>query len=324
MKVLVILNEKSGTLASSSTNDEQERIANGFRSAGVEADVRFIAPAKIKATAQAARDGSDPAGPFDAVVAGGGDGTLNTIAHVLAGGRAAFGVLPLGTHNHFAKELETPLDLDAAVAALARAIHDGAVEDMDVASVNGTIFLNFSGIGLHPQVVRARDVTHKHLRMSELLKAVMRRFLKIFSLGLAFLGSLRRLPVRRVVLTGGDPPRSIARVTPSVIVCNNPYQMQVFGLEGVSHPDRGMLNVYVARSKGPIGMVRLLLASMVKMLANLRDFEAISLPSVRISTRRRGRIPVSVDGEVLELETPLHYEVRAGGLRVIKPKGNAE
>src|SRR3954451_19714911 len=126
MRVLVILNEAAGTLANSGTGDEARRIRAGFAAAGGDADVREVAGPKIDETARGATDAG-----FDAVIAGGGDGTLNTIANALAGGPVAFGVLPLGTHNHFAKELGVPLELDAAVAALAR----GTVDDLDVAEV---------------------------------------------------------------------------------------------------------------------------------------------------------------------------------------------
>src|SRR5688500_15780058 len=99
MRVLVILNQAAGTLAGSSAGDEPTRIKAGFEAAGVEADVRNVDGPKLAETARgAAAEG------FDVVVAGGGDGTLNTIANALVGGRVAFGVLPLGTHNHFAKE----------------------------------------------------------------------------------------------------------------------------------------------------------------------------------------------------------------------------
>jgi diacylglycerol kinase family enzyme len=113
-------------------------------------------------------------------------------------------------------------------------------------------------------------------------------------------------------------------VTPSVVVCNNPYQMKVFGLENVSHVDRSVLNVYVARAKGPVGLVRLLLASAFRRLDNLREFETISQQSVRIDVRRRRALPVSIDGEVVAMKTPLEYAVRRGGLKVVVPEGNAE
>jgi predicted polyphosphate/ATP-dependent NAD kinase len=98
MKVLVLLNESAGTLAASTSGDEPTRIRDKFAAHGVDAEVRIVEGAKLEETTRAAI-GSD----VDAVIAGGGDGTLNTIAAALAGSPKAFGVLPLGTHNHFAK-----------------------------------------------------------------------------------------------------------------------------------------------------------------------------------------------------------------------------
>jgi diacylglycerol kinase family enzyme len=318
-KVLVLLNEKSGTLAASATHDEPQRITAGFELRGVRAEVRSVDPARLRETAEAAhRDG------YAAVVAGGGDGTLNTIAAALLGGATPFAVLPLGTHNHFAKEMKVPLDLDAAAAALADAVANGRVKDLDVGTVNGRVFLNFSGIGLHPQLVRQRDAEHKAIKRHQLLRSVLRKFTKILAMFFALLQALRRLPVMRVLITSSASGETIRRLTPSVVVCNNPYQMKVFGVENVSHTDRSILNVYVARATGPIGLVRLLLASAVRRLDNLREFETICQPSVRIAVHRRRSLPVSIDGEVVELKTPLEYGVRRGGLRVVVPEGNAE
>src|SRR5476649_731552 len=95
----------------------------------------------------------------DAVVAGGGDGTINAVASVLAGSSVALGVLPLGTLNHFAKDLNIPLDLDQAIATIAR----GTTAQVDVGDVNGRIFVNNSSLGLYPHIVRARDQQQRRL-----------------------------------------------------------------------------------------------------------------------------------------------------------------
>ena len=311
----MLLNEKSGTLATSATHDEPQRIKAGFESRGVRADVRSVDPASLREAARAAqKDG------YAAVVAGGGDGTLNTVAGALLGSEMPFAVLPLGTHNHFSKEMKVPLDLDGAVAALAEAISNDQVKDLDVGTVNDRLFLNFSGIGLHPQLVRQREIEHKAIKRHQVLRRVLRKFTKVLALFFALLQSLRRLPVMRVLLTSGGSGETIRRLTPSVVVCNNPYQMKVFGLENVSYTDRSILNVYVARATGPIGLVRLLLASAVRRLDNLREFETICQPSVRIAVHRRRSLPVSIDGEVVELKTPLEYGVSRGALRVVVPQ----
>jgi diacylglycerol kinase family enzyme len=301
MKVLVLLNESAGTLAASATRDVPKRIGDAFRAAGHDVEVRSVAPADLQ---RASRDAAAPASGYDAVVAGGGDGTLNSIAAALAGSGKAFGVLPLGTHNHFAKDMNVPLDLDAAAAALAR----GTVRDVDIGEVNGRIFLNFSGIGLHPLVVRHREAQRTALGRT-----------KFVALFFAMLRVLRRPPLLRVRIDG-DNGLALRRLTPSVIVCNNPHQMKVFGVQNCSYPGRGVLNVYLARSTGWLGLLWLIVRATFRRLNAARGFESMALPEVTIHTRRR-TARVSIDGEVTDVDTPLRYRVRRGGLKVIVPNG---
>src|SRR5512141_2991339 len=87
------------------------------------------------------------------VLAAGGDGTINAVATALIGTDAVLGVLPLGTFNHFAKDLNIPLVLEAAVAN----IFHGEVASVDVGEVNGRIFLNNSSLGIYPGVVQERE-----------------------------------------------------------------------------------------------------------------------------------------------------------------------
>jgi diacylglycerol kinase family enzyme len=301
MKVLVLLNESAGTLAASKTQDEPQRIRAGFASEGMDADVRLVPGAELESVSRAAA--ADP--EIVAVVAGGGDGTLNTIAAALTGTGKPFGVLPLGTHNHFAKDIAVPLDLDAAVAALARGVAKSSFRDIDVGEVNGKPFLNFSGIGLHPLVVKHRDVQ----------RAVLGRK-KFVAMFFALFRVLRRPPVLRARIENDG--LSVRRITPSVIVCNNPHQMRVFGVDNVSYSDRSVLNVYVARATSWAGLVWLFIRAAFRTLDNARHFEAFALKDVTIYTRGR-TARVSIDGEVVDLETPLVYRVKKGGLRVVTP-----
>ena len=85
-------------------------------------------------------------------MAGGGDGTVNTVASAVIDTDKTFGVLPLGTLNHFAKDLHIPLDLEAA----ARTIIAGHTTQVDVGEVNDEIFLNNSSLGLYPRLVQKR------------------------------------------------------------------------------------------------------------------------------------------------------------------------
>ena len=113
MRVIALLNRDSGTAASSATPPERQ-VAEALAAVGVDADVRCVAGEELNDEAKAAS-----AAKVDAVIAGGGDGTISTVAAALVGSDTLLGVLPLGTLNHFAKDLGIPLDLAAAAQIIA-------------------------------------------------------------------------------------------------------------------------------------------------------------------------------------------------------------
>ena len=141
--VVVIVNSTAG---SAGGHPEIEReLGELFRAAGCEAEI--IALAKDQDPTAAARDASARA---SIVVAAGGDGTVNSVATAIVDSTAALGVLPLGTLNHFAKDLHIPLDLREAVAVVAA----GHIRHVDVGQVNDRVFVNNSSIGLYPSAGR--------------------------------------------------------------------------------------------------------------------------------------------------------------------------
>src|SRR5207245_2348151 len=101
----------------------------------------------------------------DLVVVGGGDGTISAAASALADSKTRLGILPLGTLNHFARDLGIPTDLDEA----ARLIAAGNERRVDVAEMNGRIFINNSAIGLYPLMVLDRGRQQKTLGRSKRL-----------------------------------------------------------------------------------------------------------------------------------------------------------
>ena len=159
------------------------------------------------------------------VVAGGGDGTINAVASVLADTGIAFGVLPLGTLNHFAKDVGIPLQLDEAIANIAT----GARKKIDVGEVNDRIFLNNSSLGLYPDIVRDREKQQSRLGRGKWLAALW-----------ATIGALRRYPFLSVRLSLDDGSDH-ARRTPFVFIGNNLYTMQGFSVGARAALDGGKL-----------------------------------------------------------------------------------
>ncbi|HTL29718.1 MAG TPA: diacylglycerol kinase family protein, partial [Tepidisphaeraceae bacterium] len=191
MRILVFTNPHSGPLGN---NEQLAREA--FQScAGNEIVVRAMRPEQIHDAAKAAVGEG-----FDCVVAGGGDGTVNAVACALIGSDVALGVLPLGTLNHFAKDLGIPIVLEEA----ARLICEGKSRRIDVAEVNGRLFVNNSSIGIYPHMVKRRDGHINRLGRGKPLATFF-----------AFLNSLRRFPTVHVRLKAGE----------KMWECNTPFVM---------------------------------------------------------------------------------------------------
>jgi diacylglycerol kinase family enzyme len=148
--VRVILNARAGT---SSAGEQARTIEEKLRQRGVYAHATVVQQGAniIEIASKAVQDGARM------VVAGGGDGTISSVASRLADTGVVLGVLPLGTLNHFAKDLDIPLDLDGALDVIAR----GRVMAVDAGEVNGRLFINNSGLGLYPDVVRDREAQRK-------------------------------------------------------------------------------------------------------------------------------------------------------------------
>ncbi|HYE21827.1 MAG TPA: diacylglycerol kinase family protein [Tepidisphaeraceae bacterium] len=304
MNVLVLLNAAAGTLVASTSGDEAERIARRFADRGHAADVRSVPGDQLADVTRAARD----SGKYDLIVAGGGDGTLNTVAAQLVDSAVAFGVLPLGTFNHLALELGLPLDLDGAVDALA----DGRTVGFSVGRVNDQIFLLFSAVGLYSDVVRHRDAQRKVLGRK-----------KMWAYTVAFFKMLTRWPLMRVRLvpTDGTPP--VKRLTPAVLVALSDYQIRRLGAEDFSCTHRRSLNFYLARRTSRIGMIWLVLKGFARRVRPPADFDVVCTPAADLRLRRR-HTRVAIDGEVIDLPAPLKYEVLRDALRMRVPAAYAE
>jgi diacylglycerol kinase family enzyme len=236
------------------------------------------------------------------IIAAGGDGTVSAVASAVLNTDAALGVLPMGTLNHFARDLKMPLGLEDALITLQRS----KPRMVDVAEVNGRIFINNSGLGLYPWMVSQREKRRKQGQP------------KWLALIWASLAALRRFPFLKLRVVAGG--KSLAWRTPFVFVGNNTYRMDGVGFGSRDSLDKGVLSLGVAQYRmGRWGLVRLAFRALVKEIGEERDFMLLRADEVRIYSRRR-RLAVSLDGEVALIETPLEYRTRPGALRVIAPE----
>jgi YegS/Rv2252/BmrU family lipid kinase len=299
--VEVIINASAGA---ESREETIEAVAKAFDACGLEARIALAHDGEeLKELASRALERDSRT-----LVAGGGDGTISAVASMLVGTRRALGILPLGTLNHFAKDLNIPLEPEAA----ARTVCEGRETAVDVGEVNGLIFINNSGLGLYPRIVRRREKLQERLGRGK-WPAFFRAALSI----------LRRYPFLSVRLNVDG--EEIIRETPFVFIGNNVYEMENLNNIGARrHLDAGHLSLYVTHRKGRLGLLWLALRALSGRLRQAKDFDALCAKEIWIETRRPRRLPVATDGEVTLMTTPLHYRVRPGALRVIVPKEESE
>jgi diacylglycerol kinase family enzyme len=234
------------------------------------------------------------------LVAAGGDGTVSAVASAVADTPAIMGVLPLGTLNHFAKDMGIPLDLERAAAV----ILGGKTAQVDAGEVNGRTFVNNSSLGLYPTMVFERELQRRTGRnkWAALLRASMtalRRFHSVYV----------RLSVNR---------RATIRRTPFVFIGNNEYIIEGLRMGTRERLDSGHLFLYIAQAASRGRLIWLALIALFGRLRTAKDFEVLCVDEVWIETRRR-RLRVAIDGEVALIETPLHYRIWPGALRVLVP-----
>jgi diacylglycerol kinase family enzyme len=300
MKVVALINAAAGTSAG---EDRLSTAREALRAAGVEADVRAARGDELAdLTRRAVDEGAD------VVIAGGGDGTVNGVVNALAGSDAALGVLPMGTLNHFARDLGLPPRVEDAARVIADALSapDGAaaIQSVDVGEVNGRRFVNNASVGLYPHIVSKREKQQQRLGRNKWVAMLV-----------AIVSVFRRYPVLRVVLDLGERG-ALQRVTPFLFVGNNRYATDGMATGSRGRLDRGELCLYFTHRTGRFGLFRLALRALIGRLDQSKDFESVCLSGFRAETKKK-TLRVAVDGEVTRMVPPLEFRVRAGELRVI-------
>jgi diacylglycerol kinase family enzyme len=174
-----------------------------------------------------------------------------------------------------------------------------------VGKVNGRIFLNNSSLGLYPTIVRERE------KQQRLGAGKWPAFVW------AAVAALRRYPFLDVRLSADG--KEFSRRTPFVFVGNNEYLMERLTIGMRECLDKGQLSLYMAHRTGRWGLLRLALRALFGRLREDKDFLAMCTNELRIQTRHK-HLRVAFDGEIETMETPLHFRVMPGALRVIVPR----
>lgn len=293
MKAAVIIN-RSGD--SAKTEENEKLIKNTFEDLNVECEVYAIEGSEIENTAKKLAEED-----IDVLIAAGGDGTVRTIASILAGGKISLGVLPCGTLNHFAKDIGMPLDIKEAV----KAITLGKIKMLDIAEVNNVKFINNSSIGLYPYMVKERETEQE--------QGLRNKWAAMF---LAMVRTFKKFPLYNVEIK--IKGKLVKLSTSIVFVGNNKYIVEFYNVGSRNRLDEGVLSLYLTCCKSRLCLIRLSFLSFINRMRQDRDFEMSSATEVTINSRRK-YIDVSLDGEVTRMTPPLLYKINPKSLPVIVP-----
>lgn len=294
--VTMLINRRGGAVAADPGIAAKARKA--LAKAGVEAEVELVEGSDYAVRCRAIAERGD-----ELLIVGGGDGTVSAAASALIGTETLLGILPLGTLNHFARDLAIPTALDEA----AKLIASRTVRHVDVGEMNGRIFINNSAIGLYPLMVIDRDLQRKRLGRSKRLAMIV-----------ASLRALIRFNHQRLSLTVNEE-RTGRIDTPLLFVGNNDYRIDLGAPGKRQRLDSGTLCVMVMRKKTRRGMIA---ASVRALFDRTKADDMVELDRVerlRVGSER-SQLAVSLDGEVVRANPPLDYRICKQALRVIAPE----
>jgi diacylglycerol kinase family enzyme len=290
MTARILINRGGGSVG------DRAAVEAAMKGAGIEGTARWLDGPELAEAAEAA-----VAQGAKLVVAGGGDGTMSAVARALAGSDTRLGILPLGTLNHFARDLGIPLDLDAAAGLIAQ----GRDRRVDVAEVNGRVFINNSAVGLYPLMVRDREAQQSKFGRS-----------KRWAMAVAAARTLLRFSSQRLILTVN---KERARVdTPLLFVGNNAYRLEMPGAGTRERLDGGELSVILLRRKSRFGFYAATARALIGRDRTI-DFERMDGVRLLRVDSALASLAISIDGETERVEAPLVYRIRPKALRVIAP-----
>jgi diacylglycerol kinase family enzyme len=296
---------------SSDAEAKREVIEAALRAGGRRGDLLFCSPAELACVSHQAA--TKAVAIRTAVVAVGGDGTLNTVAQAAHDLGCALGVIPYGTVNYFARTHGIP----AEPAAAARLLLDARPMPVQVAAINNRVFLVNASLGVYPELLRDREAYKARFGRS--------RWVAFVAACATLLRAQRRL---RLHIEMGDAVRDVQTLT--LFVGNNRLQLQQLGAEPedtlAGTPGQGSMAALMLLPIGTLSMIGLMLHGAMGRLGEAAGVEGFEFQHMVVRpTLAAGRkeVVVAFDGEVARMRAPIDIRVLDKPLYLLQPIGAA-
>jgi len=306
----ILINPDAGQALSKSpgqTHGLSRGLAQRLESIGIKATILVLAPGGVDPDgwrgkfARLLQDG------LDRVYVLGGDGTVLSVATSLLGHDIPLGIIPLGTANLLARDLDLPLDPEQAVASLI----DARIRHIDVGRVNGHPFLCASMLGITTELAKTREAL-RGFGTSLLLPSMLSKGYWLLML-YPFLNTTLSFPDQQVSIT-----------TRAMVISNNPLQPESGLYPRRAQLDGGRLGIYGVHQTPPYELPRLALSLINGTWQSEPRVFTRTSERVTIDTRKPRMLTALNDGEPCRLETPLHYEILTAALPVLVPTESAQ
>lgn len=277
---------------------KQKRLEQIFTDRGHRVELHIVAPEDLQATLEKLAKSDS-----DALIVGGGDGTITSAARLLEGSGKALGVLPLGTFNLEARDLRIALEPFAAAEQLL----DSEIVDIDLLAVNDQRCLCTTIIGFYPALARSREEFHGRSWWAKTVRIVR----EIATVAVSS-------PALDLELTGNG--ETIHRKTRLASFSPGHY-IESFGLI----PDRdslssGELSAYVSEHLTRWQMLTAACGYLFGTLFDTEKMTRIESSEIIINVRRKHSIPAMIDGENQNMDLPCTLKIMPRALKVLRPR----
>ncbi|MFA5677364.1 MAG: diacylglycerol kinase family protein [Pseudomonas sp.] len=238
------------------------------------------------------------------VVAVGGDGTLNAVCQSVVGQGVPFGVLPLGTFNYFGRAHGISQDTGQAM----RDLLDARLEQVSLGRVNDRYFLVNASLGLYPRLLEEREQYKQRYGRS--------RWVALYAALVTLAKAHRQLDIQLDYAGKHQQLR-----TPTVVVCNNPLQLEQIGIDPELPEEDDHLIALASRPVGSVALYLLLLQGLLSRMGEAENVISIGFENMTVRVGSRARtVKVAVDGEILRLRSPLKFSIAPGVLPLLIPR----
>jgi diacylglycerol kinase family enzyme len=232
----------------------------------------------------------------------GGDGSQALVADVASRHDIPMVVVPAGTRNHFA--LDLGIDRADVVGAL-DGFTDGVERRVDLATVNGRVFVNNASLGVYAQIVQSADYRDAKKRTAAAMLPDL-------------LGPAAAAPGMRFT----DPDGNEHAHADVILVGNDPYALDGIGGRGTrDRLDRGVLGVVAVEIDGAAAVERFTALEAVGQVRRFTGWREWTAKGFRVDAD--DAVPIALDGEASQMQPPLEFCSRAGALRVRLPAAAA-